>query len=56
MVMKDMIPTRRQVGFSKWKRKAKRSTKPKEEDLHIAISHCVRVLSEKRRRMQRNLL
>ena len=35
-VMMEMMPTSRQVGFSRWKRKAKMSTKPSEDDLHMA--------------------
>ena len=35
-VMMAMIPTSFHVGFSRWKRKAKRSTKPSEDDLHMA--------------------
>lgn len=37
-VMIEMMPTSRQVGFSRWKRKAKRSTNPREDDLHMADS------------------
>jgi hypothetical protein len=36
-VMIRMIPARRQEGTSRWKRKAKRRTKAREEDLHMAV-------------------